>query len=82
MLNIIGLLLAPMEKKKDTIKFGRPICNPWGHFVTPKCSKLAPKNPQYIKVISQVTLSFSPPILSAFIPYPLFQWYPQSKEIL
>jgi len=28
----------------------------------------------YIKVIRKVTLSFT--------PYPLFQWYPQSKEIL
>jgi hypothetical protein len=26
--------------------------------------------------------SVSPPISSAFAPYPLFQWYPQSKEIL
>jgi len=25
-----GLVWAPMEKKKDTIKFGSPICNPWG----------------------------------------------------
>jgi hypothetical protein len=24
----------------------------------------------------------SPPISSAFAPYPLFQWYPPSKEIL
>jgi len=33
MLNfILGLVLAPRldKKKKDTIKFGRPICNPWG----------------------------------------------------
>ncbi len=28
----------------------------------------------YIKVIHKVTLSFT--------PYPLFQWYPQSNEIL
>jgi hypothetical protein len=26
--------------------------------------------------------SVSPPISSAFAPYRLFQWYPQSKEIL
>ncbi len=26
--------------------------------------------------------SVSPPISSAFAPYPLFQWYPQSKENL
>jgi len=26
--------------------------------------------------------SVSPPICSAFVPYPLFQWYLQSKEIL
>jgi hypothetical protein len=26
--------------------------------------------------------SVSPPISSAFTPYPLFQWYPQSREIL
>jgi hypothetical protein len=26
--------------------------------------------------------SVSPPISSAFTPYPFFQWYPQSKEIL
>jgi hypothetical protein len=26
--------------------------------------------------------SVSPPISSAFGPYPLFQWYPQSNEIL
>jgi hypothetical protein len=25
-----GLVLAPRQKKKDTIKFGRPIYNPWG----------------------------------------------------
>jgi hypothetical protein len=31
------------------------------------------KNPQYNKVIHKVTMSFT--------PYPLFQWYPQSKEI-
>jgi hypothetical protein len=30
MLNFYGFVLAPMLKKKDTIKFGRPICNPWG----------------------------------------------------
>ncbi len=33
------------------------------------------------KVIQKVTLSFTP-IPSAFTPYPLFEWYPQSKEIL
>ncbi len=26
--------------------------------------------------------SVSPPISSAFAPYPIFQWYQQSKEIL
>jgi hypothetical protein len=26
---LYGLLLAPMLKKKDTIEFGKPICNPW-----------------------------------------------------
>ncbi len=26
--------------------------------------------------------ALSHPILFAFIPYPLFEWYPQSKEIL
>jgi hypothetical protein len=24
------LVFPQMQKKKDTIKFGRPICNPWG----------------------------------------------------
>jgi hypothetical protein len=24
------VLLAPRLRKKETIKFGRPICNPWG----------------------------------------------------
>jgi hypothetical protein len=32
--------------------------------------------------LSVKSLSVSPPISSAFGPYPLFQWYPQSKEIL
>jgi hypothetical protein len=32
--------------------------------------------------LSVTSPSLSPPIPSAFIPYPLFQWYPQSKEIL
>ncbi len=32
----------------------------------------------HIRVIPKV----SPPISNAFAPYPLFQWYPQSKEIL
>jgi hypothetical protein len=27
---LYGLVLAPRLKKKDTIKFGRPICNSWG----------------------------------------------------
>jgi hypothetical protein len=27
---LYGLVLAPSLKKKDTIIFGRPICNPWG----------------------------------------------------
>jgi hypothetical protein len=25
-----GLVLAPRLKKKDTIEFGKPICNTWG----------------------------------------------------
>jgi hypothetical protein len=33
------------------------------------------------RVMCKVTLCFTP-ISSAFGPYPLFQWYPQSKEIL
>ncbi len=33
------------------------------------------------RVILKVTLRFTP-ISSAFGPYPLFQWYPQSNEIL
>jgi len=24
-----GLAIGPKAEKKDTIKFGRPICNPW-----------------------------------------------------
>jgi hypothetical protein len=35
----------------------------------------------YIRVILKVTLCFTSYLLS-FCPYPLFQWYPQSKEIL
>jgi len=27
---LYGLVLAARLKKKDTIKFGRPICNSWG----------------------------------------------------
>jgi hypothetical protein len=27
---LYGLVLAPRLKKKDTIQFGKPICNPWG----------------------------------------------------
>jgi hypothetical protein len=31
MLNFMGLVLAPGKaEKKDSIKFGRSICNPWG----------------------------------------------------
>jgi hypothetical protein len=29
---LYGLVLAPRLKKKDTIKFGKPICNPWDQF--------------------------------------------------
>jgi len=32
--------------------------------------------------LSRKSPSVSPLISSAFGPYPLFQWYPQSKEIL
>ncbi len=35
----------------------------------------------HIKVIHKVTLSFTP-FSFAFAPYPLFQWYPQRKQIL
>jgi hypothetical protein len=35
-------LYWPQVWKKDTIKFGRPICNPWGQTTSQKCSKLAP----------------------------------------
>jgi hypothetical protein len=34
-----------------------------------------------MRVICKVTLCFTP-ISLAFPPYPLYQWYPQSKEIL
>jgi nicotinamide riboside transporter PnuC len=34
------------------------------------------------KVISVKSPSLSPLILFAFTPYPLFEWYPWSKEIL
>jgi hypothetical protein len=28
---LYGLVFAPrLKKTKDTIKFGKPICNPWG----------------------------------------------------
>jgi hypothetical protein len=27
-----GLVLAPRLKRKDTIQFGRPICNPWDQY--------------------------------------------------
>jgi hypothetical protein len=30
MLNFYGLVIGPKAEKKDTIQFGRPICNPWG----------------------------------------------------
>ncbi len=32
--------------------------------------------------LSPLSPLLAPPIPSAFTPYPLFQWYPQSKEIL
>ncbi len=35
----------------------------------------------FIRVIRKLTLS-SPSIWASFYPYPLFQWYPQSKDIL
>jgi hypothetical protein len=35
-----------------------------------------------LRVIRKVTLSFTPYLLCFRPPYPLFQWYPQSKEIL
>ncbi len=35
----------------------------------------------HMRVICKVTLCFTP-ISLAFPPYPLYQWYPQSKEIL
>ncbi len=35
----------------------------------------------HIKVIHKVTLCFTP-FSFAFAPYPLFQWYPQRKQIL
>ncbi len=42
-----------------------------------------PKLPRYNTVELYVkSPSVSPPISSAFAPYPLIQWYPQSKEIL
>jgi hypothetical protein len=34
------------------------------------------------RVIRKVTLCFTPYLLCFCPPYPLFQWYPQSKEIL
>jgi hypothetical protein len=34
------------------------------------------------RVIGKVTLSFHPVFRPPFTPYPLFQWYPQSKDIL
>jgi hypothetical protein len=36
----------------------------------------------HLRKLSVKSPSFSPPIPSDFTPYPLFQWYPQSKEIL
>ncbi len=36
----------------------------------------------WILELSVKSPSLSPPISSGFVPYPLFQWYPQSKEIL
>ncbi len=52
MLNFMAMYW-PQGWKKDTIKFGRPICNlwgpmfqhllvTWGQFATQKCSKLGP----------------------------------------
>jgi hypothetical protein len=32
--------IGPQGKKKDTVKFGRPICNPWGQFATQKLLKM------------------------------------------
>jgi hypothetical protein len=40
---------------------------------------------EYCRSTTKLSLkspSLSPPILSAFTPYPLFEWYPQSNEIL
>jgi hypothetical protein len=32
---LYGLVLGPRLKKKDTMEFGKPICNPWG-----QCSRI------------------------------------------
>jgi hypothetical protein len=32
---LYDLVLAPRLKKKDTVEFGNPICNPWG-----RCSSI------------------------------------------
>jgi hypothetical protein len=36
----------------------------------------------YLLKLAVKSPSLSPPIPSAFTPYPLFQWYPQSKKLL
>jgi hypothetical protein len=52
------------------------------HFPKPKTTRVSSFNSLGTTELSIKCPSVSPPYSSAFVPYPLFQWYPQSKEIL
>jgi len=46
------------------------------------CNHVDVSDNQLLKLSVVKSPSVSPPIYSAFAPYPLFQWYPWSNEIL
>jgi hypothetical protein len=54
------------------------------NIITPTMSYVQKKNwiekAVYLLKLAVKSPSLSPPIPSAFTPYPLFQWYPQSKK--
>jgi len=38
-----GLVLVPKAEKKDTIEFGKPICDPWGQTTRAKNAQSWPQ---------------------------------------
>jgi hypothetical protein len=60
---LYGLLLAPRLKKKDTMEFGKPICNnPLGRYLA-FISNLRPNNkPKMFKIGPQVLSALTPSV--------------------